>query len=92
MTYRKKHIAKCSHCQAVAEVRDSGTFIDPFFLPNMCASCGESMQDRWPNKERPHWIHVVVKEKWEDAIRTRYPLSWFRFGRWVEVERHEWAA
>lgn len=92
MSYRKVHLAKCSHCARIAESSYSGSFIDPFFLPKMCASCGESMQDRWPREDRPHWRHVVIKEKWVDPIRTRNPLTWFRLGRWDEVERSEFPA
>jgi rRNA maturation protein Nop10 len=92
MTYTQKHYAECSECGKIERVEDNGSFITPFFLPDICPRCGETMQGRWPDESRPHWIHVIKKKRYEPAARTKNPLTWLRIGQWVTVKEHRWPA
>jgi uncharacterized protein (DUF983 family) len=85
--FEKRHIAKCSNCDHIAETRSSGTFIPHFALPSMCEGCGEHMHER--ANDLPHWLHVIVKLERVKPTRNRNPLTWFRMPKWVEIERHE---
>lgn len=91
--YRKVHKAQCSACGRVEKETDSGTFIDAFFLPDICAGCGESMPSFTPRDEKhPHWRHVIEKQRFVPPVRTMNPLTWFRLGRWEVVDTYSWRA
>jgi hypothetical protein len=87
--YKERHKAVCSKCGYVESSSDTGSFIEAFFLPSMCTHCGEYMDARGSD-DRPHWLHVVTKEKYE-AIDDKV-ARFFGLRKWVEVERESWRA
>lgn len=90
MTFRQIHTAECSFCRHVERSRENGDFIDDFFLPDICPSCGEVMSHGHAAERNgwPHWQHFVTKQEFKPAVRTRNPLTWLRSGRWEEVDRY----
>ena len=96
--FRERHFAKCSCCGNITKESESGTFIDPYFLPKMCENCGENMYERGaylrnPDGEPwPHWRHKIIKEKFIPPVKTANPFTWLRIGKWMEVDKVEFSA
>ncbi|WP_269581996.1 hypothetical protein [Roseibium sp. Sym1] len=91
MNYQEIHKAVCSECGHVEKRSDSSSFITVFFLPEICAKCGADMPGRFTrwfeiDGDRPHWQHVIEKQKFTPAVRTKNPLTWLRFGHWKTIE------
>lgn len=81
--FREIHQAICDNCSAVASQSDSGTFIDRFFLPDMCKNCGEY----------PEWQHRVIVMQRVPRERSLFkPWTWVLPDRWVESARDQWRA
>lgn len=56
----------------------------------MCSGCGSDMQKYNIIENRPHWLHVKIKQKWKPGQRSWNPSDWF--GYWVTIEKNEGTA
>ncbi len=88
--FRQRHRAKCSNCGYLEKASDTGSFIDPFFLPKICGGCGEDMHsyNLYGGNDRPHWVHEIAKQELIKPERTINPLTWLKMARWEDVETH----
>lgn len=83
VNFIKRHWAECSACGYAIGHASSGSFISAFFLPSMCASCGEYMTR---DRDRVHWKHVIQTCKRIPPERSLNPLTWLRTSVWSPVE------
>lgn len=85
--YRRSYAAECSACGGIQKEAETSTFIDPFFLPDICRHCGEHMHFNPTGHDNvPHWVLVTKKERFVPAVRTLNPMTWFKWGRWESTE------
>lgn len=75
--FEQRHHAECPKCGYIEPDSRAynGKFISGFFLPAMCAGCGEY----------PDWQHVIRKMELKPGRRSWNPLEWF--SKWVEVSQ-----
>lgn len=93
--FYRRHYAACSECGHEVPHSRSGTFISPFFLPEVCAGCGQvfSRYSRPAFDEKaPHWVHVIEKIEITPPVRTRNPFTWFRGSTYDVVETNKYPA
>jgi predicted amidophosphoribosyltransferase len=93
--FYRRHYAACSECGHQVKHSGSGTFISPFFLPEICKRCGQTFS-RYArpsfDEKSPHWVHVVEKVEIIPPIQTHNPLTWFRGSEYKTVETEKYPA